>query len=104
MLMVGDAGGMITPLCGNGMSMALHGSKVAADLIEKFLTGIITREQLENSYRTQWNRLFKKRLVTGRFIQQLFGREWVTNVFIAIMKPFPKFVSYLIRQTHGEPF
>ena len=35
-LMIGDAAGMITPLCGNGMSMALHGSKLAAEQIRSF--------------------------------------------------------------------
>jgi flavin-dependent dehydrogenase len=103
-LMVGDAGGMITPLCGNGMSMALHGSKIAAELIRQFLSAAITRQQLEENYVEQWNRLFKQRLHTGRIIQRLFGKEWITNVFITMMKPFPKFVSYLIRQTHGDPF
>ncbi len=103
-LMVGDAGGMITPLCGNGMSMALHESKIAAELIMLFLSNKITRHQLENEYVQQWNHLFKKRLIVGRTIQRFFGKEWMTNLFISIMKPFPKFVSYLIRQTHGEPF
>jgi flavin-dependent dehydrogenase len=28
-LMIGDAAGLITPLCGNGMSMAMHASKIA---------------------------------------------------------------------------
>ena len=36
-LMIGDAAGMITPLCGNGMSMALHGSKLAFEEINFFL-------------------------------------------------------------------
>ncbi len=103
-LMVGDAGGMITPLCGNGMSMALHASKIAAALIIRFLSATITRQQLEENYVEQWNRLFKQRLRTGRIIQRLFGKEWITNVFITMMKPFPKFVSYLIRQTHGDSF
>ena len=103
-LMVGDAGGMITPLCGNGMSMALHGSKIAAELIIRFLSAKITRQQLEENYVKQWNIIFKKRLNTGRIIQRLFGKEWLTNVFISMMKPFPKFVSFLIRQTHGKPF
>lgn len=33
MLMVGDAAGMITPLCGNGMSMAIHSSKLSFEQI-----------------------------------------------------------------------
>jgi len=103
-LMIGDAGGMITPLCGNGMSMALHASKIATQLITQYLQHIINRDQLENEYTLKWNETFKKRLTTGRLIQRLFGKEWLTNTFISSVKPFPKFVSYLIRQTHGEPF
>ena len=38
MLLLGDAAGMITPLCGNGMSMALHSSKIAADMVVSKLT------------------------------------------------------------------
>lgn len=104
MLMVGDAAGMITPLCGNGMSMALHGSKLAADAIQLFLRHKIPRQEMENSYVAEWNNLFARRLRAGRFIQRLFGRPWITNAFIAILKPFPKLVAWLIRQTHGEPF
>lgn len=103
-IMIGDAAGMITPLCGNGMSMALHGSKIAAGVITKFLQRQTSRSQMEELYSTQWNTAFRKRLRTGRFIQRMFGKPWLTNIFIKIVKPFPKFISYLIRQTHGEPF
>ena len=39
LLMIGDATGMITPLCGNGMSMAMHSSKMAAGFIDLFFKG-----------------------------------------------------------------
>ncbi len=104
MLMVGDAAGMITPLCGNGMSMALHASKLAATEMKQFLHGRTSRSEMELAYTRSWKNNFAARLATGRFIQRLFGRPWVTNLFIGILKPFPKFVAYLIRKTHGEPF
>ena len=44
MLMLGDAAGMITPLCGNGMSMAMHASKLAYEAIHSFLL-LILRSQ-----------------------------------------------------------
>ncbi|MEP6748439.1 MAG: NAD(P)/FAD-dependent oxidoreductase [Bacteroidota bacterium] len=103
-LMVGDAAGMITPLCGNGMSMALHASKLAATSVTAFLRHKISRVEMETAYSTEWNAAFAKRLRTGRFIQRMFGRPSLTNLFIAILKPFPKIIAYLIRQTHGEPF
>ena len=103
-LLTGDAAGMITPLCGNGMSMALHSSKIAFECIYKFLQNKIARHEMEQDYTDQWNRLFGKRLLAGRIIQRFFGREYFSNFLIRAVKPFPKFVSFLIRQTHGEPF
>jgi len=103
-LLLGDAAGMITPLCGNGMSMALHSSKIAATYINQFLVDEINREQLELNYTAQWKKIFSRRLFTGRIIQELFGRLWITNLFIYVMKLLPFVTRKLIRQTHGKPF
>lgn len=104
LLLLGDAAGMITPLCGNGMSMALHAAKIATPLIQQFLSSNMTRDSLERVYTKQWNLHFQKRIRTGRRLQKLFGKEWVTNLFIFIMKKFPPLTRKLIQQTHGEPF
>jgi menaquinone-9 beta-reductase len=103
-LLIGDAAGMITPLSGNGMSMALHGSKIACRCIDAFLHGQIARHEMEQEYTDQWNRQFGKRLWIGRSIQRLFGRESGTNFLIYLLRPFPRLVTFLIRQTHGQPF
>jgi hypothetical protein len=103
-LMIGDAAGMITPLCGNGMSMALHGSKIAAANILQFLQDNIGRTGMERQYRFEWNQQFGKRMQAGRIIQSMFGKTGVTNLFLRTLRPFPKFITWLIRQTHGEPF
>jgi flavin-dependent dehydrogenase len=103
-LMTGDAAGMITPLCGNGMSMALHGSKMLAGHIHDYLTGRITRDDMEKQYCIQWQKEFSHRLKTGRRIQRLFGGEWLTNLFIGMIKPFPRLIEFLIKQTHGKPY
>ncbi len=103
-LMIGDAAGMITPLCGNGMSMAMHASKLAANYLEKFLKKEISRTEMEISYTRDWDKAFSSRLKMGRFIQSLFGKPAITNLFIRAMKPFPFLVRELIRKTHGQPF
>jgi flavin-dependent dehydrogenase len=103
-LFIGDAAGMIAPLCGNGMSMALHGSKLAFEQVLAFLQKNISREEMENRYTQEWNINFSKRLRSGRMIQRLFGNKMVTNIFIGLMKPFPKLVNFLIKQTHGKSF
>ncbi|MEP7165383.1 MAG: NAD(P)/FAD-dependent oxidoreductase [Ferruginibacter sp.] len=103
-LLVGDAAGMITPLCGNGMSMAMHGSKIAAGAVNDFLRGKINRKQMETFYTKEWNKTFGIRLRTGRIIQRFFGKIWMTNLFVRTMKLSPSITKWLIRQTHGERF
>ena len=103
-LLFGDAAGMITPLCGNGMSMAMHAGKIAAGFIHLFLQEKISRTAMEAGYTQQWRSTFGKRLRTGRWIQQFFGKVWVTNLFISMMKRFPFLTKALIKQTHGESF
>lgn len=103
-LMIGDAAGMITPLCGNGMSMALHASKLAAEQIDLFLQGKTKRQQMEQQYIDLWQEQFAKRLRTGRTIQRFFGQSWLTNSFVSVAKSSPRLVNYLIKSTHGAPF
>jgi flavin-dependent dehydrogenase len=103
-LMLGDAAGMITPLCGNGMSMALHGSKLAAEQVHGFLQGHISRSEMEKQYQQRWQKHFSRRLKVGRGIQRLFSNRQLTDSFINIAKRFPKLTGFLIRQTHGKPF
>ena len=103
-LMVGDAAGMITPLCGNGMSMALHASKLAATQIHQFLSGVISREIMERNYRNTWNKQFAARLRMGRRIQSLFGNQRLLSALMNTGRRFPTIISYLVRKTHGRPF
>ncbi len=103
-LLIGDAAGMAPPLSGNGMSMALHGSQIAFGCIESFLTGEKARYELEQEYMDHWNRQFGRRLWMGRILQRWFSSEKRTNLLLYSLKPFPKLVSFWIRQTHGQPF
>jgi flavin-dependent dehydrogenase len=103
-LFVGDAAGMAPPLAGNGMSMALHGSKIAFHCIDSFLKGQIARYEMEQEYTDRWNRQFGRRLWIGRLLQRWFSSSSRTNLLLYSLKPFPKLISFLIRQTHGQPF
>ncbi len=104
MLMLGDAAGMITPLCGNGMSMALHGSKIAFANMDAFLQNKTTRQQMEMQYQQQWNKQFAKRLKVGRMVQSMFGSNARTSLLINTMKRFPFLAKPLIKMTHGKAF
>lgn len=103
-LMVGDSSGMIAPLCGNGMSMALHASTIAAGLIETHLQGHITYPQLEVLYKQRWNRQFSTRLAAGRMLNRFFGGEAASNAFVQTFRALPFLARFIIKTTHGQPF
>ncbi|MGZ3930908.1 MAG: NAD(P)/FAD-dependent oxidoreductase [Bacteroidia bacterium] len=103
-IMVGDTAGLIAPLCGNGMSMAMNASKILAGLLELYFKGDLDRLAVEAVYTKTWQENFTGRLFIGRTIQSLFGNEALTNLFIGGMKPFPGLVRRLIKSTHGQPF
>ncbi|MBO9571646.1 MAG: NAD(P)/FAD-dependent oxidoreductase [Chitinophagaceae bacterium] len=101
-LLIGDAAGMIAPLCGNGMSMALHGSRIASEIMIKFMRREIERKEMEEEYERQWKRAFSRRLTAGRLIQRAFGNDHLTNGMVALLKKSPSLISMIIRQTHGK--
>ena len=102
-LMIGDSAGLIHPLCGNGMAMAIHSAKIVSELIEKFYKNDIhSREQLENIFTKEWNANFKNRLRTGRFLAFLLQKKIISMVLMKIMTKFPSLLPILIKQTHGK--
>lgn len=102
--MSGDAGGMIAPLCGNGMAMAIHSAKILSELIIQALRQGIDRDQLEKEYAKCWNALFARRLWAGRNIQKLFGSPLASEIAVASGKMLSPLAKYLMKQTHGKPF
>ena len=104
-LMSGDAAGMITPLCGNGMAMALHASKILSTLIlQHYPKRSFNRSLLEQQYHAEWTALFERRLFMGRKIQQLFGKEFLTNLSVSLLKNAQPLGRWLVKQTHGQGF
>lgn len=102
-LMAGDAAGMIAPLCGNGMAMAIHSGKMVAEVAIRFCGGELTRAEMETAYAAQWRREFAGRLRAGRSLQQLFGGGTVSSLTVAMARIRP-LAHWLIQQSHGKPF
>lgn len=103
-LMAGDAAGMITPLCGNGMAIAIHSAKLASELAALFCFGKISRDQMENEYKSKWASRFAFRLWAGRTIQHLFGDEWSSDFAVNLARHARPAANYLVSKTHGDPF
>ncbi len=108
-LMCGDSAGLITPLCGNGMAIAIHSAKVLCDLILKSgildnnLIAALGREHLEKAYQKEWQKNFSKRLFWGRTIQKLFGRNAITALSVKSIHAVPPLERWLVAKTHGDP-
>lgn len=102
-IMCGDTAGMIHPLCGNGMGMAITSARLASIRILQFLNGEIkTREGLEKQYFKDWNKEFKRRLKTGHFIARLFRSKTVSQIAYSILKIIPFLLPKMIQFTHGK--
>jgi flavin-dependent dehydrogenase len=104
-LMAGDAAGMITPLCGNGMAMAMHSSKIASELIIRFFREpAFSRIALEKQYTKEWTRAFSQRLWNGRQVQRLFGSKTASNIAVNLAIYSRPIANAIIRNTHGDTF
>jgi menaquinone-9 beta-reductase len=104
-LMTGDAAGMITPLCGNGMAMGIHSSKILSALIIQHIGKISTdRHLLEKKYADEWKKQFQNRLWFGRQVQKLFGNEWTSNLAVNMAINIRPLANVIVKSTHGQPF
>lgn len=101
-LMIGDSAGLIHPLCGNGMAMAIHSAKIAAELVIDFLNGKISRVELENKYQKSWQQHFSARLNMGKVLSKLFMNKKTTNFLIYGLTKMPWLLKQIIKRTHGK--
>ena len=103
-LMCGDTAGLIHPLCGNGMAMAIHSAKIVAQNIDRYFKHQLARHELEKTYSSEWNSVFNTRMKAGRTLQRVIVNEnWNTLAFNLVKKQ-PQLLSPVIRLTHGKAF
>jgi len=102
--MIGDSAGLIHPLCGNGMAMAIHSAKIFSELfLKNSSSGSIDRLKMETEYNALWRKNFSGRLKTGRRIQNLLQYPLITTIGFTAGQVFPSLVTELIKKTHGNP-
>lgn len=104
-LMTGDSAGMIAPLCGNGMAIAIHSSKILGDcLIRYCTTPSFTRDELNATYADEWRKEFLGRLRRGRWLQHLFGNHLVSEFAVQLALSLKPFANAMVKSSHGKPF
>ncbi|MVM29700.1 FAD-dependent oxidoreductase [Spirosoma sp. HMF4905] len=102
-LMCGDTAGVIHPLCGNGMAMAIHSAKIVSELlITYFSSNELNRATLEKQYIHAWNKEFNTRLTAGRLLQSVLQHTTATSVLLSSLHLTPTVLPLIIKQTHGS--
>lgn len=103
-LMIGDTAGLIHPLCGNGMAMAIHSAKICAELSIRYLKGsLISRTALEKLYTASWNSNFRNRLLMGRFLSGIIRKDKLFRPLQQLLVRFPPVLPLIVKMTHGKP-
>lgn len=103
-LYAGDAAGLIAPLSGNGMSMALHGAHMLQNEISKFLEGQQNENTTLVNYTDLWKNAFNQRFRFSKVMQLAFFSPNFMNGLVKSANIFPPLASTIIKQTHGKAF
>ncbi|RRQ48412.1 NAD(P)/FAD-dependent oxidoreductase [Maribacter algicola] len=102
-LMCGDTAGLIHPLCGNGMAMAIHSGKLVSECVHDFFNGQHQkRSDLEKAYKKSWNQNFKDRLGYGRIFQRLLLKPQILHWGISTLAQSETLLQKMITKTHGK--
>jgi flavin-dependent dehydrogenase len=98
-LMAGDAAGLIAPLAGDGIAMALQSGGHAARHTAAFLAGQVSPRELRRRYAADWRREFGARLRLGRFLQAVMLRPRLLAHALRLVQAVPPLGRYLVIHT-----
>lgn len=101
-LMLGDAAGLISPLAGNGMSMALLSAAIAVPLVISMLSGKAQWPEVAAQYSQAYQHHFGTRLQVSRVLQRLLFSPQLTDISIRGLSLAPWLTKQVIKATHGQ--
>ena len=102
LLMSGDAAGLIVPLAGNGISMALEGGMLAAAYLGRWLREEISANDIRREYPAAWRARFGGRLRLGRALQPLMLRPKTAGLALRLLNRLPALGAALVAGTRGK--
>lgn len=101
-LMVGDAGGLMFPLAGDGIAMALRSGIVAAEHGGRYLAGELDAADMLHGYAAQWEREFGARLRLGRHLQPILLEPRWAALGLRVVNGIPALGNYLVSHTRDS--
>lgn len=101
-LMAGDAAGLIAPLAGDGIAIALQSGKLAADFSAKFLDSRISADELRRRYAAEWQQAFTTRFRLSRILQACMLRPYLLGPALRLINTVPSIGNYLVTHTRSN--
>lgn len=101
-LMLGDAGGLTYPLCGNGMALALHSARLASQAVPRFLAGAYDRRALERHFSRSWSSAAIRQRHVARVLQPLFASTSLADTALGWAHRAPWLPNAVVRLAHGH--
>jgi menaquinone-9 beta-reductase len=99
---VGDTAGMISPLCGDGMAMALRSTELAIPFALAFLNHQLSEIEFKQRYKLAWKREFALRLRLGSLMHQAFIQPLWADLGVGLCDRFPALGGWMIQATRGS--
>ena len=99
--MIGDTAGMIAPMCGDGMAMALRTAELVTPLATAFLEGGLDAGAFRTAHERAWHREFGLRMRLGRWMHHAYCRPAVARLSVGAVRRMPGVGRWLIRKTRG---
>ncbi len=100
--MIGDSAGMIAPLCGDGMAMALRTADLVTPLAAAYLDDQRPASAFRRAYRRKWTERFGRRMRLGRWIHAAAFRRGAARLLVQGCRLLPPLARWLIRTTRGR--
>jgi flavin-dependent dehydrogenase len=100
-LMAGDAAGLVVPLAGDGIAMALQSGVMAGEQCASFLRAERSPRELTQGYAANWERTFGERVRLGRILQSLILRPSLAGPALRALNRAPLLAGYLVRHTRA---
>ncbi len=98
---IGDSSAVIAPLAGDGIGMAMQSAKLISKTFEKQRSDGIDDLLTELLYIREWKKLFKKRILIAKLIQNIIMNNYYRRIGSGIIKTFPGFLENIITATRG---
>ena len=99
LLLLGDAGGMVSPFNGEGISYAMESARHAAEFIQRSerVSSRLGRDQVLSGYAAHIRGLWGSHFTLGRMFARLIGQPAILSLALRTGMPVPVLMRFVVR-------